>query len=123
MFRFYSIGEPSDRVRRMFDVCKEALDEGYARVRPGMTSHDAAGIFESVIERRGFGEWMVDPASLQHRRLLPPGWGEDNVMAIHRNHDAVLEGEDVLSRVPVPLSGRYWMRRGKYAFGFDCRRN
>lgn len=91
VFRFYSIGEPSDRVRLMFDVCKEALDEGFARVRPGMTSHDAARIFESVIERRGFGEWMVTRPAYSIGASFPPGWGEDNVMAIRRNHDAVLE--------------------------------
>ncbi|MDW9583813.1 M24 family metallopeptidase [Sinorhizobium meliloti] len=91
VYRFYSIGEPSARVRTMFEVCKEALNEGYANVRPGMTSHEAARIFESVFERRGFAEWMVTRPAYSIGGTFPPGWGEDNVMAIRRNHDAVLE--------------------------------
>ncbi len=91
IFRFYSIGEPADRVRRMFEVCKEALDEGFARVRPGMTSHEAARIFEGVIEGRGFAEWMVTRPAYSIGASFPPGWGEDDVMAIRRHHDVVLE--------------------------------
>lgn len=91
IFRFYSIGEPADRVRRLFDVCKEALDEGYAKVRPGTTSHDAARIFEGVIERRGLAEFMVTRPAYSIGASFPPGWGEDNVMAIRSGHDAVLE--------------------------------
>ncbi|SCB12907.1 Xaa-Pro dipeptidase [Rhizobium miluonense] len=91
IFRFYSIGEPVDRVRRMFEVCKEALDEGFARVRPGMTSHEAARIFEGVIESRGFAEWMVTRPAYSIGASFPPGWGEDDVMAIRRHHDVVLE--------------------------------
>ncbi|MEI2301424.1 M24 family metallopeptidase [Ensifer sp. MJa1] len=91
IFRFYSIGKPSDRVLRLFEVCKEALDEGFARVRPGMTSHEAARIFESVIERRGFAEWMVTRPAYSIGGSFPPGWGEDNVMAIRRDHHAILE--------------------------------
>ncbi|WP_083213659.1 MULTISPECIES: Xaa-Pro peptidase family protein [unclassified Ensifer] len=91
IFRFYSIGKPSDRVLRLFDVCKEALDEGFARVRPGMTSHEAARVFESVIERRGFAEWLVTRPAYSIGGSFPPGWGEDNVMAIRRDHHAILE--------------------------------
>ncbi len=91
IFRFYSIGQPADRVLRMFDVCKEALNEGYASVRPGMTSHEAARIFESVIERRGFAEFMVTRPGYSIGGSFPPGWGEDNVMAIRAGHEAILE--------------------------------
>jgi Xaa-Pro dipeptidase len=90
VYRFYSIGEPQDIVRRMFDVCRAALDEGYARVRPGMTSHEAARIFESVIEKAGFGEYMVTRPAYSIGAAFPPGWGEDNVMAIRAGHEAVL---------------------------------
>lgn len=91
IFRFYSLGQPSERALRMFDVCKEALDEGYARVRPGMTSHEAARIFETVIERRGFAEFMVTRPAYSIGGSFPPGWGEDNVMAIRAGNEAVLE--------------------------------
>jgi Xaa-Pro dipeptidase len=91
VYRFYSIGEPQDIVRRLFDACRAALDEGYARVRPGMTSHEAARIFESVVEKAGFGEYMVTRPAYSIGGSFPPGWGEDNVMAIRAGHEQVLE--------------------------------
>lgn len=91
VYRFYSLGEPSDTIRRMFDACRAALDEGYARVRPGMTSHEAARIFETVLEKAGFGEYMVTRPAYSIGAAFPPGWGEDNVMAIRSGHEAVLE--------------------------------
>lgn len=91
IYRIYSIGEPQDVVRRMFDVCHAALDEGYARVRPGMTSHEAARIFETVIEKAGFGEYMVTRPAYSIGASFPPGWGEDNVMAIRSGNEQVLE--------------------------------
>jgi Xaa-Pro dipeptidase len=91
IYRIYSLGPPQDVVRRMFDTCRQALDEGYARVRPGMTSHEAARIFESVIEKAGFAENMVTRPAYSIGAAFPPGWGEDSVMAIRRNSEQVLE--------------------------------
>lgn len=91
IYRIYSLGEPSSMVRRMFDVCCEALDKGYQLVRPGMTSHDAARVFEGVIERSGLAEFMVTRPAYSIGASFPPGWGEDNVMAIRRDHDQILE--------------------------------
>jgi Xaa-Pro dipeptidase len=91
VYRIYSLGEPGDPVRRMFDVCREALDEGYARVKPGMTSHDAARIFETVIEKAGFGQYMVTRPAYSIGASFPPGWGEDSVMAIRAGLDQPLE--------------------------------
>lgn len=91
LYRIYSIGEPQDLVRRMFDVCRDALNEGYARVRPGMTSHEAARIFETVVEKAGFGEFMVTRPAYSIGASFPPGWGEDNVMAIRAGNEQVLE--------------------------------
>jgi Xaa-Pro dipeptidase len=91
IYRIYSLGPPLDVVRRMFDTCRQALDEGYARVRPGMTSHEAARIFESVIEKAGFAENMVTRPAYSIGAAFPPGWGEDSVVAIRQNSEQVLE--------------------------------
>jgi Xaa-Pro dipeptidase len=91
VYRVYSLGEPQDIVRRMFDTCRAALDEGYARARPGMTSHEAARIFESVIEKAGVGDYMVTRPAYSIGASFPPGWGEDNVMAIRAGNEQVLE--------------------------------
>lgn len=91
LYRIFNVGAPSDLVRKMFDVCREALDEGYARIRPGMTSNEAARIFEGVIEKAGFAEYMVTRPAYSIGASFPPGWGEDNVAAIRAGHEAVLE--------------------------------
>lgn len=91
IYRIYSLGPPQEIVRRMFDACRTALDEGYARVRPGMTSHEAARIFESVIEKAGFAENMVTRPAYSIGAAFPPGWGEDSVVAIRAGSEQVLE--------------------------------
>lgn len=91
VYRFASIGEPAPIVRRMFDACRAALDEGYSRVRPGMASHEAARIFETVLENAGFAENMVTRPAYSIGASFPPGWGEDSVMAIRSGLDALLE--------------------------------
>jgi Xaa-Pro dipeptidase len=91
VYRIYSLGEPVDPVRRMFDVCRSALDEGYARVKPGMTSHEAARIFETVIEKSGLGQHMVTRPAYSIGASFPPGWGEDSVMAIRAGLEQPLE--------------------------------
>ena len=75
----------------MFDVCRVALDEGYARIRPGMTSHEAARVFETAIERAGYGRFMVTRPAYSIGASFPPGWGEDNVMSIRAGNEQVLE--------------------------------
>ncbi|MET0528318.1 MAG: Xaa-Pro peptidase family protein [Microvirga sp.] len=91
IFRIFSMGPPPDEVRRMFDVCRAALDEGYAEVRPGMTSHEAARIFETVIERAGCAEFMVTRPAYSIGLAFAPGWGEDNVVNIRRDNEQILE--------------------------------
>jgi Xaa-Pro dipeptidase len=91
IYRISSIGEPEAEVRRMFDVCRAALDEGYARVRPGMTSHEAARIFEGSIERAGYAQFMVTRPAYSIGASFPPGWGEDDVMSIRANNEDILE--------------------------------
>ncbi len=91
VYRVASIGKPDDRLLRMFDACRSSLDEGYARVRPGMTSHEAARIFETVIEKAGFGDNMVTRPAYSIGAAFPPGWGEDNVAAIRAGSEQVLE--------------------------------
>lgn len=100
VYRMYSLGEPPAEARRMFEVCRAALEAGYATVRPGMAAHDAARAFEAVIEQAGYAEFMVTRPAYSIGCALPPGWGEDEVAAIRRNSDQVLEAGMCFHVVP-----------------------
>jgi Xaa-Pro dipeptidase len=100
VYRMYSLGEPPPEARRLFAICRDALDAGYARVRPGMTSHDAARSFETVIEKAGVAEYMVTRPAYSIGCAFPPGWGEDDVAAIRRGSEQVLEAGMCFHVVP-----------------------
>ncbi|MBY3524332.1 aminopeptidase P family protein [Rhizobium laguerreae] len=53
LMRTYSIGAPSDRLRRVHDIQLEGLDAALAAVRPGATCSDVANAFYRTIEKRG----------------------------------------------------------------------
>jgi len=91
VFRFGSIGKPDERVLTFFEVCKEALEEGIARIRPGMTSHEAARILEGVIERRGFAEWMLTCPAYGIGCAFPAGWDESKIISIKRHDEMILQ--------------------------------
>lgn len=100
VYKIFSVGEPPAEAMRMFDVCAAALREGYARVRPGMTSHDAARIFEGVIEQAGLADFMVTRPAYSIGASFPPGWGEDSVMSIRAGNEEVLEAGMCFHVVP-----------------------
>lgn len=100
VYRMYSLGEPPAEARKLFDVCRAALDAGYARVRPGMTSHEAARVFETVIEKAGLAEFMVTRPAYSIGCAFPPGWGEDDVAAIRRGSEQPLEAGMCFHVVP-----------------------
>lgn len=91
VYRIYSIGEPDPEIRKMFDACRTALDAGYAAIRPGMSSHDAARVIEGSLEGSGYGEFKVTRPAYSIGASFPPGWGEDQVMAIRSGLNAPLE--------------------------------
>jgi len=100
VYRMYSLGDPPAEAMRLFAVCRAALDAGYAKVRPGMTSHEAARIFETVIERAGLAEYMVTRPAYSIGCAFPPGWGEDDVAEIRRDSELVLEAGMCFHVVP-----------------------
>jgi hypothetical protein len=66
------------------------LMKANARIRPGMTSHEAARVFEISIERSSYGSFMVTRPAYSIGASFPPGWGEDNVTSIRAGNDGSL---------------------------------
>ncbi len=54
MTRTVSKGEPSQQIRKMFDVVKRAQDEGITRLRPGVTGREVHEAVEDVIWNAGY---------------------------------------------------------------------
>jgi Xaa-Pro dipeptidase len=91
IYKIMSMGPPVPEAARMFDVCKDAFEAGWHTVRPGMTSNEAAALYENIIRRAGFGNRMVTRPAYSIGIAFPPGWGEDNVMSIRAGDESVLE--------------------------------
>ncbi|UXN57585.1 M24 family metallopeptidase [Phyllobacterium zundukense] len=53
LMRTYSIGAPSDRLRRVHDIQLEGLEAALRAVLPGATCSDVANAFYRTIERKG----------------------------------------------------------------------
>lgn len=76
LMRTYSVGAPSDRLRRIHDAEVAGLEAALSKVRPGATCSDVASAFYNTIEKHGFKkdtrcgysigiEWLEPTASLQ----------------------------------------------------------
>jgi Xaa-Pro dipeptidase len=91
VYKIMSVGSPEPEALRMFDVCRQAFEAGWAAVRPGMSSNDAASINGSSIRRAGYEELMVTRPAYSIGIAFPPGWGEDNVGSIRTGDEQVLE--------------------------------
>jgi Xaa-Pro aminopeptidase len=76
IMRTYSVGEPSDRLRRIHDGEVAGLEAALAAAKPGATCHDVAKAFNTTLAKYGFKketrcgyaigiEWLEPTASLQ----------------------------------------------------------
>lgn len=91
IYKIMSVGPPGAEADRMFNICKDAFAAGWEAVRPGMTSNEAAAIYENAIRRTGYGDRMVTRPAYSIGIAFPPGWGEDNVMSLRSGDENVLE--------------------------------
>ena len=61
MTRTVAFGEPSERLREVYEVVRAAHEAGVAAVRAGVTAGDADRAARAVIEDAGFGPRYVHP--------------------------------------------------------------
>ncbi|WP_439373257.1 M24 family metallopeptidase [Bradyrhizobium sp. DASA03120] len=123
IMRTFSIGAPSDRLRRLHDAEAEGLEAVLNVVRPGATCSDVANAFYRSIEKRGFKKesrcgypiginWMEHTASLKNGdmtvlkpnmtfHLMLGNWIEEDFGYVLSETFSVTEtGIDVLTRAP-----------------------
>lgn len=56
IMRTISLGQPSDKLRRLHDGVLEGLEAGLATVRPGVTCADVANAYQRALNRHGFSK-------------------------------------------------------------------
>jgi Xaa-Pro dipeptidase len=57
--RTIAVGEPSDEMKRIYDLVKKANEAGRAAVKPGATCEDVDRAARDVIEQAGFGKYFT----------------------------------------------------------------
>lgn len=100
MMRTWSLGTPSDSVRRAADTSIAALDAAIAAIKPGVTSGEVdaacrgsvahAGLAEAFIHRTGYSVGIG---------VL--GWSEAAVMDLKESDERILQAGMVFHIVPV----------------------
>jgi len=123
IMRTFSIGEPSDRLRRLHEAETAGLEAALNTVRPGRTCSDVANAFYRTIERHGFKkdsrcgyaigiDWMEPTASLADGdmaeltsnmtfHLMLGNWVEEEFgYVISETFCVTQSGVEVLTRAP-----------------------
>jgi len=84
MTRTIWVGEPSDEMKKIYDLVMVALEEAVAAVKPGITAHEL-----DAVARQVFFDAGVEQYSLR-------GLGHGVGLQIHENPRVVLNGEEVI---------------------------
>ncbi|MGE0752394.1 MAG: M24 family metallopeptidase [Variibacter sp.] len=123
LMRTFSIGAPSDRLRRLHEAEVEGMEAALGTVRPGATCSDVANAFYRTIEKRGFKkdsrcgyaigiDWLEPTASLKDGdttelkpnmtfHLMLGNWiDEDFGYVISETFRVTPSGADVLTNTP-----------------------
>ncbi|MET4483607.1 Xaa-Pro peptidase family protein [Bradyrhizobium sp. F1.13.3] len=101
LMRTWSMGKPSDDIRRAADASEAALDAAIAAIRPGSTSGDVDAACRSAVARAGLSHAFVHRTGYSVGVGICPGWGEGAIMDLKEGDSRVLEPGMVFHIVPV----------------------
>lgn len=114
MMRTWSLGKPSDEVRRAADASISGLDAAIAAMRPGVTSSDVDAACRSAVKKAGFGHAFIHRAAYSVGVGVVPTWGENSVMEIKENDERLLKPGMVFHVVPILFPSE------EYSVGFSA---
>lgn len=97
MARTVSIGEPSDELKYLADVCIEGIDKALNAVKPGITSEEVEMAWRKSIEKKGFKKESRIGYSIGLN--FPPSWGEETV-SIRPGDKTILQPNMTLHIIP-----------------------
>ncbi|MBT1516781.1 Xaa-Pro peptidase family protein [Bradyrhizobium sp. SRL28] len=101
LMRTWSMGKPSDSVRRAADASKSALDSAIAAIKPGATSGDVDAACRGAVARAGLAHAFVHRTGYSVGVGICPGWGEGAIMDLKDGDSRVLRPGMVFHIVPV----------------------
>jgi Xaa-Pro dipeptidase len=101
LLRTTVIGPPSDQVRRLADVCLEALGRAIEAAKPGATSGEVDEACRGVIERAGLYDLFRKRTGYSVGIGFAPDWGEGHIFSLQRNEPRPLEANMVFHIPPI----------------------
>jgi Xaa-Pro dipeptidase len=90
LMRSASLGEPSQKVRRMADLCIEGLNRAIAAVRPGVTAGSVDDACRGLMEESGVYESFRKRTGYSVGLAFPPNWNEGHIVSLRKNDPTVL---------------------------------
>ena len=102
LFRSVALGEVPERARRMYAVCREALDAGLEEMRPGNTCAAVHHAVQSVIDAHGESEGYRKRSGYSLGISFAPDWGEGNILSLYRGVEVPLE-PGMVFHMPITL--------------------
>lgn len=103
--RTVAVGEPTEEVRRVHSVVREAQQAAFEAVRPGVAAQHVDRVARRVIADAGFGEWFV------HRTGHGIGLEEhEHPYIVEGNAETLEEGMCFSIEPGIYLPGRFGVR-------------
>lgn len=103
LLRTWSMGKPSDRVRKAADTAIGALDAAIAAIKPGATSGDVDAARRSALARAGLAHGLAHRTGYSVGIGICPGWLEESVIELKHADPRVLRAGMVFHLVQVVL--------------------
>lgn len=101
LMRTWSVGKPSDSVRRMADTSIAALEAAIAAMKPGVTSGEVDAACRGTVARTGLAHAFNNRTGYSVGVGICPGWGEGSIMDLKQDDPRVLKDGMVFHLVPV----------------------
>lgn len=101
LVRASTVGPPSDLVRRLADVCIEALNRAIGTIKPGVTCGEVDLACRGTIERAGFYNYFRKRTGYSLGIAFAPDWGEGHIVSLKKDDPTPLEPGMVFHMPPA----------------------
>jgi Xaa-Pro dipeptidase len=91
LIRTLSVGEPSDKIKRMDEAARAGLQAAIKAIRPGVSAAEVDRACRGTIRNQGFGDYFRHRTAYSIGVNFPPDWGEGHIMSLKDNEPRLLE--------------------------------
>lgn len=100
LIRVLSVGEPSERVKRMDEAARAGLRAAIATAAPGVPAYEVDRACRGAIRDLGFGDYFRHRTGYSIGINFPPDWGEGHIMSLKETETRPLEAGMTFHVVP-----------------------